>query len=127
MASILRLAAFCATVLVLLGFATFAADEARTGSETQVRRLGDELGDPAPSSVAEEARERRHGRVREAIDDSNDVLLAPFAELSTSRGVWPRRLVATGVALLVYAVGLPVLANYLPRRRLRSRDWRTAA
>jgi hypothetical protein len=127
MATILRVMALTSTVLVLLGLATFAADEASSGSEAQVRRLGQELGDPAPTAGTERARERRHGPVRELIDDSNDLLLAPFADASGSREAWSRRLVATGLAVLVYGLGLTLVANYLPRRRLEQRDWRTPA
>ena len=128
MAATVRMAALAATAIVAVGFLVFAADEARKGSDHQVRRIDSELGAPAPSERTERERERAHGSTREAIDDANDMLLAPFSGVVGTRDPWVRRLVPTGLALLVYGLGLTMLANSLPRRRPRtSGDWRVAS
>jgi hypothetical protein len=121
MATTIRLVAAAATAFVALGFAIFAADQAGAGSKAQLRQLGEELGDPVPTSSAERDRERRHGPVRELVDDANDVLLAPFADVASSRNAWVQRSVPTLLALLAYGLGLALLANYLPRRARRGR------
>ena len=109
-----------------LGFLAFASDQLSQGSQTQVQKLGEETSSPAAGPTAERTRERRHGAVRELIDDANDVLLAPFAGVVDSREAWVRRGVPTVLALLVYGLGLSLVANYLPKPRRRVRDWRSA-
>jgi hypothetical protein len=82
---------------------------------------------PAPAADVERAREKKHGKVREMIDDANDVLLSPFAGVVQSKDAWVKRLIPTVLALLVYGLGLTLLANFLPRRSRTGGDWRTAA
>ena len=113
----LRWASLLLTGAVLLGFALFAIDQVDSASRTQRDRIaGVRRADP--DRRQEQARERRHGAVREAIDDVNDVLLRPFAELTDARNPWVHRLVPLGLALLVYGLGLSMLAT-LVRGRLR--------
>lgn len=134
MGSLIRLAAISASIVVLLGFAFFAAGEMDKGSKTQQTALGDETGTPAardPAAVAptadgEAARERQNGGPRELIDDANDVLLAPFADLVDSDSAWVDHGVPALLALLLYGVGLGLLANMLPQERTHREDWRAA-
>ena len=126
MGRVLRISAAVLTALVLVGFVTFAVDEARAGSQSQVQKLGEQLRDPAPSAQTEALRERRHGSLREMIDDANDLLLAPFTGVVDSDNEWVRRGVPTALALLAYGFGLSFLANLFPARSHRGRDWRVA-
>jgi hypothetical protein len=107
-----------ACLIVLVGFAAFAADEAGRGSREQVAKIG--------SKTAEEARENAHGPIREALDDANDALLAPFDGVVDSKDVWVHRGVPAVLALLAYGLGLGLLANALPRRATSHHDWREA-
>jgi hypothetical protein len=133
MGSVIRLAAILTSIVVLLGFAFFAVDEMDKGSKTQQSALGEGTGTPAsPEAVAptpgeEAARERRNGGPRELVDDANDVLLAPFANLIDSDNGWVHHGVPAVLALLLYGVGLGLLANMLPKERTHHDDWRTAA
>ena len=97
----------------------FASDEAERGSAAQVESID-------PSAAAERKREGRSGPVREVIDDANDVLLAPFDGVTESRNAWVRHLIPAALGLLLYGLGLMLLANYLPKPRRPERDWRTA-
>jgi hypothetical protein len=134
MGSLIRLAAIVASAIVSLGFVAFAVDELEQGSQHTQAQLAQELGTQeaptatvAPTAAEEQARERRHGAAREALDDANDVLLAPFADMVESDNAWVQRGVPTLLALALYGVGLGMLANFLPRqRRDRPGDWRTA-
>jgi hypothetical protein len=126
MAQLLRIVAVISCVLLVIGFGTFASDEASTSSAGQVEKLGEALNDPAPSGDTERAREKRHGSAREAVDDTNDFLLRPFSGVVASDDAWVRRGVPTLLALLVYGLGLTLLTNYLPRRAKASHDWREA-
>jgi hypothetical protein len=132
MGSLIRLLAIATSGIVLLGFVLFAVDEMSHGSKTQQRALDRELGDTtdtapvAPTAQAERAREAEHGTVREAVDDANDVLLRPFADLVDSSNAWVEHGVPTLLALLVYGLGLGLLANMLPKARSSGGDWRTA-
>jgi hypothetical protein len=133
MGSFVRLVAIVCSGLVLLGFAYFATDELGNGSRTQQSKLDRELSgninDPtpvAPSPLQEAAREKVNGRFREAVDDSNDLLLGPFTKLIDSNDRWVTHGVPAVLALLLYGLGLGTLANMLPKRREHAADWRTA-
>jgi hypothetical protein len=126
MASLLRLAAVAASAILILSFLAFATEEAGNGSQGQVNKLGEALDEPAPAPNAERERERRHGEIRERLDDANDVLLKPFAKVVDSPNQWVQRIVPGVLGLLVYGLGLGLIANALPRRTPASRDWRTA-
>ena len=112
-----------AALVVIASFGLFAIDQARDGSKQQVAKLGSKLeptnastninqADPSPK--AERAREKAHGKVREAIDDANDVLVSPFSGVVDSKSIWVQRGVPTLIALLLFGVGLRILAAYLP-------------
>jgi hypothetical protein len=111
---LLRAAAWVASAVVLVSFVLFAIDETREASaRTAAEVAGHEAArNPLPSDGQERARERAHGAVREAIDDANDVLLAPFAFAEPSGGgTWGRRGVPALLALVVYGAGLAFLAR----------------
>ena len=126
MGSVIRVAAIVTSAIVLLGFALFAVDEMDKGSKAQQQKLDRELGNVeiAPDVAAEESREANHGTVREVVDDANDVLLRPFSDLLDSDNTWVEHGVPALLALLVYGLGLGLLANLLPRQRPGGRDWR---
>ena len=130
MGSLIRFVAIAISVVVVLGFAMFAIDETDKGSKAQQAKLERELGtthDPiAPSADQEAARERTHGKVRETIDDANDVLLRPFVDLVDSKSAWVNHGIPALLALLIYGLGLGLLANLLPKERTHGGDWRTA-
>jgi hypothetical protein len=133
MDAILRTLAIACSVIVGLSFAMFAVDEMDRGSKTQQQALGESTGkkeqfaiDPVPTAEQEYLREQRHSSAREAIDDANDVLLQPFDGLVTSNSNWAIRGVPSLIALLVYGLGLGLLANFLPKARSEASDWRTA-
>ena len=133
MGSFVRLVAILCSGLVLLGFAYFATDELDRGSRTQQGKLNTELhgdvADPAPIApgpIQEAARERVNGKFREAVEDSNDVLLGPFTNLIDSNDRWVTHGVPAMLALLLYGLGLGTLANMLPKRREHAADWRAA-
>jgi hypothetical protein len=128
MGAVIRFLAIAISAVVVLGFAAFAIDEADKGSKTQQAKLDRELGTTpvAPTARQEAAREADHGAVREAIDDANDVLLKPFADLVDSDSAWVNHGVPALLALLIYGFGLGLLANMLPKQRQHGGDWRTA-
>ena len=132
MGSLVRLIAIVASGLVLLGFAYFATDEMSRGSQNQQNELTRQLTteDPAPvapSPDQEADRERANGPMREFVDDSNDLLLGPFTGLvGASNDRWVTHGVPALLALLLYGVGLGMLANMLPKEREHGADWRTA-
>ena len=82
---------------------------------------------PVPPTPDEEnAREAQNSSVREVVDDANDVLLAPFANLIDSDSRWVQHGIPALLALLLYGVGLGFLANLLPKKRTHAADWRAA-
>jgi hypothetical protein len=136
LSGLLRLIAVLSCATVGLGFTLFAVDELNAGSQTQQQAIdqatsGNEkvVVPPAPSPEEETIREQEHGKVREAIEDANDVLLTPFSQLvSTSKSNWVTHGVPALLALLVYGFGLGFLANLLPQTKAHSGgDWRVTA
>jgi hypothetical protein len=131
MGSVIRFIAIAISAVVLLGFALFAVNEMGKGSEAQQRKVEQELGhDPNdlvnPSARDEAFREAHQGKFHEAVDDANDVLLAPFVDLIDSDSAWVNHGVPTVLALLIYGFGLGLLANMMPKQRAHGGDWRTA-
>jgi hypothetical protein len=111
----LRAVAIVASLFVLAGWSLFAVDEVRSASnDTQAQIAGAEASRQAdPTPRQERARERAHNAGREAIDDVNDVLLAPLAFLTQdSSSTWARRTAPAMLALLLYGFGLAFLARY---------------
>jgi hypothetical protein len=119
--SAIRLLGILASGIVLLGFAFFAVDEMKRGSQNQQNALAS-----APGPREEMLREQRNSGFRELIDDATDVLLLPFAGVVDSDNAWIDRGVPTLLALLLYGPLLGLVANLLPRQHERRRDWRTA-
>jgi hypothetical protein len=123
---IARIAVWASTIAALVlvaSFGMFAVDQANNGSKQQVAKLGSEIevgataanvnqADPSPKTERE--REKKHGDVREAIDDVDDVLVSPFTGVVDSSSIWTQRGVPTLIAFLLFAVGLRILAAYLP-------------
>ena len=91
---LLRTVSVVAGAIVLLSFALFAIDETRHASERTTAAIAglEATRTSDPSASQERARERAHSRVRETIDDADDVLVAPFAGLvDGSSSSWVRR------------------------------------
>lgn len=133
MGSFVRLVAILTSGIVLLGFAFFATDELGRGSQTQQNKLDREVTgsvvDPAPiapTTDQEVAREQVNGTFREWVDDANDVLLGPFTNIVDSDDRWVTHGLPAILALLLYGLGLGMLANMLPKERETGGDWRTA-
>jgi hypothetical protein len=131
MGSLVRLVAIVCSGLVLLGFAYFATDEMSRGSKNQQNALASELAgtvDPppvAPSPDEEAERERLNGTFREYVEDANDLLIGPFAGLvETADNRWVTHGVPALLGLLLYGLGLGMLANMLPKYREHGADWR---
>ena len=135
MGSLIRLVAIVSSGLVLFGFAYFATDEMSRGSQAQQNELARQLegsaADPAPIAPTpdqEADREKLNGPVREFVEDSNDLLLGPFAGVvENAEDRWVTHGVPALLALLLYGLGLGMLANMLPKEREHGDDWRVAA
>jgi hypothetical protein len=119
MEGLLRTIAIVTSAIVLVSFGLFAIDETRDASNNSVAAIAglDAARSADPSASEERAREKAHGRVHEAIDDVDDVLVKPFASVGAdSSSSWVRRGVPTLLALFVYGFGLAFLARYVRGR-----------
>ena len=94
-----------------------APSSSRTRSRASTSRRRRPRTSASPTPRTERARERAHGKVREAIDDADDVLVEPFSGVITSGSIWAKRAVTTLLALLVYGLLARVLIAYIPGRR----------
>jgi hypothetical protein len=115
MVGLLRTAAIAASAIVLVSFGLFAIDETRDFSNRSVAAVQglDATRSATPTASEERARERAHSRVRETIDDADDILVTPFAPATkSSSSSWVRRGIPTLLALIVYGFGLSFLARF---------------
>ena len=128
-----RLAAIVAGGLVALSFLMFALDQSREGSDSQVRAVDGQgvretkfdkaIDAPAPDPAIERVREQTNTKFREYVDDANDVLVSPFLFVESSN-VWVKRIVPALLGVLLWGIGGMLLANFLPKHRSETRDWR---
>lgn len=121
----LRLIALVACAIVALGAAMFVAEQVGEASDNTVVAITDrgeerQVGNinlPAPERDVEVRREREHGGFRELVDDANDILLAPFADIIDSDNIWVQRGFATLLALLLYGALLLFVARAAGMRK----------
>jgi hypothetical protein len=114
--SLLRWASNIACAVLIVSFGLFAIEQAKGGTKQQENKV-EGINQPAPSQQTERQRQKEHGKVREAIDDVDDILIQPFSGVVNSGSIWAKRGVATLLALLVYGVLARILIGYLPGRR----------
>lgn len=116
---LLRTTSIAVSLVIGVSWGMFAADEARSASNaSQTEIAGRQAArEPDPRPAQERLREQAHSGARELVDDADDVVLSPFASVaqgSTSR--WVRRTVPAALALLVFGLGLAVLARFAAGR-----------
>ena len=112
----LLLASTVCTLIVVASFVMFALEEANAGSTTQQDKVVS-INQPDLSAQAERQRAKKHTKVRELIDDANDVLTKPFDGITSSQNIWVERGVPAILAFLLYFVVLRVLAGYAVKLR----------
>jgi hypothetical protein len=123
---ILRIASLVATVIVVASFAMFVVDQTTVGSHEEVAQLNADAGHgvarpvaqtnvdaPDPSPALKRERSKRHSAVRNVIDDADDVILRPFVGIVHTNSLWVSRLLPGLLALLVFGLGLRILAGYV--------------
>src|SRR5215218_5872494 len=124
---LIRLASYVAVLFIVAGLIGLLTDEVRDTSEVQATRIVDpgsgravtvtvDIATPNPPAAVEKVRENEHTSGREAIDDVGDVLMAPFGFLIEDSDGAVRRLLYSGLALILYGFLLQMLADYLRRR-----------
>lgn len=115
LARILRTLSAVACLTVVVSFAMYGLDRAGGAShdaQAQVSAAGAETLGPAVHSA-------HHTAVRQAIDDANDVLTAPFAALAPDGpAAWGTRVIELLSGLLAYGLGLGALARTAGLSRL---------
>ncbi len=112
----LRYLAIALSLIIAIGFTLFALEDIDRASAATEHRIANSMA-ASPTPAGERERERRHGDVREVIDDANDVLLSPFAGLTEDdKSRWMQRGIPALLGLLVYGFGLGYLARFMTAR-----------
>ena len=111
---LLLIASTVCTLIVVASFVMFALEKANASSTAQQDKIVS-IDRPDPTPQAERLRATKHTKVRELIDDANDVLTKPFDGITTSNDIWVERGVPALLAFLLYFVVLRVLAGYAVR------------
>jgi len=121
----LRYLAITLSLVIAMGFTLFALEDIDRASTDTQKEIATGFAATTPTPARE--RERRHSDVREAIDDVNDVLLAPFAGISKNASSrWAQRGVPALLGLLVYGFGLGYTARFMTARGGSSHPRRAA-
>lgn len=110
----LRFAAVICSLLVIVGWGWFAIDETSAASEQSQAEIAGQTASrtASPDPGQEQDRENVNSKLREYVDDANDVLLRPFSPIAEdSSSKWVRRTVPALLGLLVYGFGIGVLAR----------------
>jgi hypothetical protein len=127
---LIRTLAIASSLLMILSFSLFALDQARSASRESVNGVSG-ITTPDQAGQSGSRPSTHHTTVRRAIDDSSDVLVAPFRELGVrSSNAWTEHGLLLLAGLLVYGCGLGFLARWSaarPRQRGPSSGDRTLA
>jgi hypothetical protein len=110
----LRFAAVICSLIVVLGWGWFAADQTSAASQKTQDEIAGQTAKQAvnPDPDQERAREQVNSKIHEYVDDANDVLLSPFSSISENMdSKWARRTIPALIALAVYGFGLGLLAR----------------
>ena len=119
MSALLRFISVASTLVLLVSFGMFVSDQAHSGSKKTVAQIA--AGDSADSgvaapAVAPEPAKKKHGPVRNAIDDVNEKLVAPFDGIVAGASPWKKHITETLLAFLVFGVGIGFAARYAATR-----------
>jgi hypothetical protein len=117
MSALLRLISVVCSLILLLSFAMFAADQARHGSKTTVARIAAGDDTTAPASRQAPAKPK-HGEFRRAVDGANDKLVSPFDGVVAGNSGWSRHIALLVLGFLVFGVGIGFAARYAATRGL---------
>lgn len=105
---VVRLVAIVCSVLLLLSFGLCAVDQLGGASRRQQQALAQDQ--PAsPGALPVPARQHQPRRF---IDGAARTLTKPFAGVTSSKEVWVNRTVPTAIGLLIFGLGLGMLARY---------------
>ena len=118
MSALLRLISVVCSLILLLSFAMFAADQARHGSKTEVAKIAAGDNTPVPTGQRQPAKPKQHGQFRRAVDGANDKLVSPFSGVVTGSSGWSRHITLLILGFLVFGVGLGFAARYAATRGL---------
>jgi hypothetical protein len=118
MTRMLRLASLAICLVAVAWFVGFAVEQSKGASAHQQA----ELNESAPLSqrtfttpaAAAAAAKGKPGQLRSTIDEVFSAVSSPFSGLTSSlSGAWPQHIANTLLALLLYGVGLGLIARFL--------------
>ena len=118
MSALLRLISVVCSLILLMSFAMFAADQARHGSKTTVARIAAGDNTTAPAGQQQPAKPKQHGEFRRAVDGANNKLVSPFDGVVAGSDGWTRHITLLILGFLVFGVGIGFVARYVSTRGL---------
>lgn len=109
---LLRLASVVISLIAVVSFVLFAANQTKSASGHQQEQLNAEA--PGGRPAVQHSGTEHEGSVRKALDEASNELTSPFAGIvSGSNSEWTIRGVKLLLALIVYGFGLGYLARVL--------------
>jgi hypothetical protein len=120
MSALLRLISVVCSLILLMSFAMFAADQARHGSKTTVAKIA--AGDDTTGTVTQQQpvkpKPKQHNEFRRAVDGANEKLVSPFNGVVGTSSGWSRHITLLILGFLVFGVGIGFVARYVSTRGL---------
>src|SRR5947207_432851 len=117
--SLLRYASIAISAIVILSFAMFVTDQTASSSAKDVATINreDATGTRQQQQPpAEPKAPKEHGQPRRAIDGADKSLTQPFDGLvRNSSSEWVRKAIPSFAALMVFGLGLTLVAAYVPK------------
>ena len=114
--SLLRYASIAISAIVILSFGMFVNDQSAASSAKDVATLNAEDGPATNQQPPPPKAPKEHGQPRRAIDGADKTLTQPFDGLvRNSRSAWVRKAVPSFAALMIFGLGLTLVAAYVPK------------
>jgi hypothetical protein len=116
MSALLRLISVVCSLILLVSFAMFAADQARHGSKQTVAKIAAGDSSAVPAADQQPAKPKPHSQFRRTVDDANNKLVSPFDGVVGNSAGWSRHIALLILGFLVFGVGIGFVARYAATR-----------
>jgi len=120
LAGLALLASRIACLIVLAAFVVFVVNQTNSASVHQQNELngsGAPVSEPdagrSPGSAGSSASSQHESSLHRTLDETANTLTSPFAGVVSESSEWVTQLVRTGLALLVYGLGVAFLVRFI--------------
>jgi hypothetical protein len=111
LATLVLLASRIVCLIVVAAFIVFVVNQTSSASVHQQNEL---TGSPGSSSESSSSDPKHESSLHRTLDEAAETLTSPFSGVvSGSSSEWVKQLVSTGLALLVYGLGVAFIVRFI--------------